>query len=169
LKIDPGIVNTIHLLNTIDGCQTTSSCAGRAHLIDIKYPGDKKGAVTLGKWHEPFMYGDLLSALKKSKNQGWLIIEPPIIHLKAKDLNLANKLLICAYTSGFKKSSLKNTKTPFLLEIADSGRMEIPLSLDGRLLVDTPYLDHLVSIANEKLVISHEKITRFNNNLVSIQ
>ena len=127
--------------------------------------GEKSTVNHLGKWHSEVGSDEFFRAIRDhTKNELWLKVQPPIIHVACDDLESANNLLKISYNSGFKYSSIKST-SPFLVEITSSEHMELPLGKDGKILVDDNYLTYLHNISNQKLKKSQSKIYRLIKNL----
>jgi len=163
-KVDPEVLQLLNTLNSVP-YYTTSSCAGRIHLYEIAGFGEKSTVNHLGKWHSEVGSDEFFRAIRDhTKNELWLKVQPPIIHVACDDLESANNLLKISYNSGFKYSSIKST-SPFLVEITSSEHMELPLGKDGKILVDDNYLTYLHNISNQKLKKSQSKIYRLIKNL----
>ena len=159
--VDELVVPILDKLNSSPDYYTTSSCAGRINIIEVDTFGEKKNAVFLGTWHGMVTFNEVLAALEKRKGrQVWLKSEPPIIHIRCRDLKPAEELLKIAYAAGFKYSSIKSLKKGVLVEINSSERLELPLAEGEKLLVTEDYLCYLTEIANKKIEKSHSKLLR---------
>jgi len=160
--VDKGIIPILNLLNNFDDYYTTSSCYGRIVLLEIPEIGDKKNATFLGKWHRKIKSEEVLKTAKKA-NKGllWILAQSPIIHIRAKTKNAADKMLKTAISSGFKNSGLKSINKDYVIEIASTERLDSPIGKDGTLFCDDKHLNLLVEIANDIIYKSSLKIKKF--------
>ncbi|MFH1786114.1 MAG: hypothetical protein ABH829_00470 [archaeon] len=165
-KVDRQMMPVIGRLNELADYHTTSSCAGRINLFEIKSFGEKGTLNILGKWHEPVGPKAFLAAARAHKaNELWLKAEPPILHVVCSNFDSARRLLTAAYSAGFKSSSIKSGGKSFMVEITSTEHLELPLGKGGRLMVDRKYLDFLLRTANSKLRRSQEKLERLKKEL----
>ncbi len=111
--VDKGIIPIIDIINSNENYYTSSSCYGRIVLLELPDLGDKKNAKFLGKWHRKIKPEDVFLALEKSSGKGqlWFLAQSPIIHVYAKNIESADKLVKIAVTCGFKNTAvLKQVK-----------------------------------------------------------
>lgn len=166
-NIDEGIVKILEILNKNENYYTSSSCFGRIVLLEIPDIGDKKNAKWLGKWHRRISSEDLLSALKNSnKGQLWILAQSPIIHIGAKNLDLADKILKIAISCGFKNSGIKSISNDIIVEICSTERLDSPVGRDGKFFCNKEHFNLLVDIANNVFSKSNEKLLRFESLLL---
>ncbi|MGF3554918.1 MAG: tRNA-wybutosine modification methyltransferase TYW3 [Thermoplasmatota archaeon] len=143
--VDKKISTILELINNSNEFFTSSSCAGRIVLLEIPKIGDKKNARFLGIWHRKIKSFELLSALKEAKTGLiWIIAQSPIIHVYAKTLDDADKLVKIANASGFKNSSFKSFNKNIVIEICSTERLDAPIGRDGVLFCNKSYLNLLV-------------------------
>jgi len=85
-KVDEDIIDILDILNKNKNIFTTSSCSGRAVIIEVPYPGAKPGARFLGKWHKRVEKEDVYRSLESARD-GFLMfmVHPPIIHAVVRD------------------------------------------------------------------------------------
>ena len=165
-NIDDRILPVLNMINALDDYYTSSSCAGRIVLLEIPSIGDKKNAVFLGKWHRKIEPEEVLEASKKaSKGFLWLLAQSPIIHIGAKTLVAADKMLKLAISAGFKHSGLKSIGKNIVVEVVSTERLDAPIGREGRLFCDNEYIDLLVEICNEIMDRSILKLSRFEDKL----
>jgi len=161
-KVDEGVKRILELINGLEGFYTSSSCAGRIVLLQIPRIGDKRGAVFLGIWHRTIEENELLAAgVKATTGLLWLLAQAPILHVGAKDIELADKMVKIAISSGFKNSAIKSSGKKIILEICSTERLDAPIGRDGVLFCDGNYLALLVEIANEVIERSGAKMGQF--------
>lgn len=158
-KIDGDIVPLLEKINEKENYVTLSSCSGRILVIDLNSFGDKKSSEFLGKWHNYASFEEVLESVNRCRRQGWLIQDPPILHVACKDLISAGKLMAAANNSGFRRSGIISLQN-YVVEIASFERLELPVAIDGKRIVEENYLRIAVKIANEKLRSGKSKIKR---------
>lgn len=164
--VDKGIIPILDLINGLDDYYTTSSCYGRTVLLEIPDIGDKKNAIFLGKWHCKISSDDILKSMKKAKKGLlWILAQSPIIHIGAKTIKAADRMVKTSISCGFKNSSLKSYDKNIILEVASTERLDAPSGRDGVLFCDKDYLDLLVEIANNVFEKSSFKINKFEEKL----
>ncbi|MBN2602762.1 MAG: hypothetical protein JXA91_01360 [Candidatus Thermoplasmatota archaeon] len=158
-KVDNDILPLLDLINSIDQYYTTSSCAGRIVLLELPRIGDKKNASFLGKWHRPINREEFSNAAKRAK-KGWIwfFAQSPILHLAAKNVNDAEKLVKLSISSGFKNTGIRSLGKKIIVEISSTERLDCPIGKDGKLFCARKYKDILVETANELLNRSQEKL-----------
>ena len=165
--VDEGIIPIIDIINSNENYYTSSSCYGRIVLLELPDLGDKKNAEFLGKWHRKIKPEDVFLALEKSSGKGqiWFLAQSPIIHVYAKNIESADKLVKIAVTCGFKHSSFKTNKKNIIVEIASTERIDVPVGLNGKLYCDKKYIFLLVDIANKVFKKSLLKLEKLKNTL----
>ncbi len=165
-KVDTGIEPILNIINQSNDYYTSSSCYGRIVLLEIPNIGDKKRAKFLGKWHRTIDIDELYSAVKMAKiGQIWLLSQSPIIHISAKTVDSADRLLKIAISCGFKNSGLKSLGRKIVIEICSTERLDVPIGNDGILFCSKNHLELLTSISNEILKKSTEKMHKLEKEL----
>ncbi len=166
-KADEDIAKLLDLINALPDFYTTSSCAGRICLLETPKKHDKLQSNWLGKWHTHVSLNDITSALKNHKRHVvYLQAECPILHVMARDLESAQRILFAAQESGFKRSGIQAINPERVaVEICSTEVLEVPVAEEGRRLVNDIYLAYLVNIANIKFDSGREKLTRLQNRL----
>ncbi|KAM4727880.1 tRNA wybutosine-synthesizing protein 3 homolog isoform 1-T1 [Anableps anableps] len=170
-SVDEDIKHVASLLNSCEQFFTTSSCSGRIILIDgVAGSSDvhKQNCVWLFVSHQNCTSDDLMSALSRSFGVAVLKFEPFVLHVQCRRLEDAQLLHSVAVNSGFKNSGLTVGKTgKIILAVRSTHGLEVPLSRDGKLLVDGDYIQFLTQIANQKMEENLRRIQRFFQNLQS--
>ncbi|MEM0202552.1 MAG: hypothetical protein QXO16_02980 [Archaeoglobaceae archaeon] len=167
-RVDEDIVPLLEWINSIESYVTLSSCSGRIAVLDLEDFGKKLNSRFLGKWHRSASFEEVLESARNCKRQGWLIQFPPIVHVACKDLASAEKLLRVANMAGFRRSGVISLRN-LVVEIASLERIEIPIAIDGKLIVDESYLRTAVEIANLKLEKGKRKLEKLFNLLSEIK
>ncbi len=171
-KVDHDIIPLLEKINALDNYFTTSSCSGRISVMEMPHFGDKLNSLWLGKWHGEVVVEEVLEAVgRHSRGQLWFLVRSPILHVAAKTMEDAVKLLNLAIGLGFKYSNVKSiSHKKLLVEIRSTERMDVPLGEDGELWIDEEYIGRIVNLANAqvrrfkgKLKRLEEEIARFNS------
>uniref|UniRef100_A0A3Q1BQC1 tRNA wybutosine-synthesizing protein 3 homolog n=1 Tax=Amphiprion ocellaris TaxID=80972 RepID=A0A3Q1BQC1_AMPOC len=162
-----------HVVSLINSCQeyfTTSSCSGRIILIDgdsLCSDVQKQNCVWLFVSHEKCTSDDLMSGLAGSSGDAVLKFEPFVLHVQCRRLEDA-QLHSVAVNSGFRNSGITVGKTgKTIAAVRSTHCLEVPLSHQGKLLVEREYVDFLTQIANQKMEENLRRIQRFYENLQS--
>jgi tRNA wybutosine-synthesizing protein 3 len=160
-EVDPEIVSLLDYLNSLEDFYTTSSCAGRITLLhDV---GSKRDNEWLGKWHRPVELEEVMEALKEMPGRGvvWFKYEPSILHIVARRLDGAGKILRTARNHGFKRVGVMALKKErYMIEICSTEKVDAPLAEDGRFLVDREYIKYLIDLADKQFKEGREKLGR---------
>ncbi len=150
--IDEDIKDLLKVLND-KGYKTTSSCSGR--IVLITKSGEKGNARWIFKSHKKVKGNNIFELVQKN-SPVWFLQEPMILHVRAKDLGSAQKLLSVAKDSGLKISGVTSIKN-CTLEIRGTERMETLLGNS----CGKEYIFLLVGEANKRLQRTKEKMKRF--------
>ncbi|MEM3203001.1 MAG: hypothetical protein QW232_01995 [Saccharolobus sp.] len=139
---------------------TQSSCSGRITIVDAEMAWDRKNSTIVFKNHLGITLQDMLDTLSKRQvHRLWLIVQGPILHLYAKDMNAAWDILKIAREAGFKHSGiLANNNKGILVELRTGIRMVHLLRDSSNENVKEEELDSLVKIANEVLKRGKQKM-----------
>ncbi len=165
-EVDKAILPIIRYVNSLEDFYTTSTCAGR--IVLLQDLGSKKEDFHVERWHRKIKFSELKKSLEKLPDKGAtrLIQESGILHMVARNSENGTLLLKIALASGFKHSGFQVFKEPrFLVEICSSERIDVPIALNGNLIVDEKYLKYLVKLANEKFLKSQKKLKRLEKEL----
>ncbi|OQS01903.1 tRNA wybutosine-synthesizing protein [Thraustotheca clavata] len=178
-SIDAPIVDMIEALNAHPNYVTSSSYSGRIAV----FCGVAQNEATLmhlitkgGKWlvssHAPVSYDELHAKVLADPSvlNGMVIFkhEPFIMHVQCRDEEAAKVMLQCGLACGFRESGivLGNKKTMVAIRTT-ANSMEIPIALNGKLMLDENYLQWILAIANEKFEANRLKTQRFMQELDS--
>ncbi|MEM4082208.1 MAG: hypothetical protein QXD91_00420 [Saccharolobus sp.] len=159
--LDPDILDfLLAFYKYRDDVYTQSSCSGRITIVDAEMAWDRKNSTIVFKNHLGITLQDMLDTLSKRQvHRLWLIVQGPILHLYAKDMNAAWDILKIAREAGFKHSGiLANNKKGILVELRTGIRMVHLLRDSNNENVKEEELDSLVKIANEVLKRGKQKM-----------
>lgn len=163
---DKGILPLLEFINSLEDFYSTSSCSGRIVLLhDV---GRKPENSWLGKWHREVDVDEVLDAMKNPPAGGTVLFkyESAIVHLVARELNGAKRLLVIAREAGYKRAGIQGlNEGRHLVEICDTGNVDVPVIDNGAVLVDDKYISYLVALANKKFQKGVEKLERLEKNL----
>ncbi len=169
-KVDKKALPIIEKINKMADFFTTSSCSGRIVLLEIPFPGKKRKARFLGRWHHEINIEVVESALSKAKEgEIWFLVQSPIFHIFTISLKNAKALLHAAIQSGFKYSSIKSINGKVMVEILSTEKMDVPVGRDGKTYVSKEYLSMLVDIANLLMRKMDGKLKRLEKRLEEMQ
>jgi len=160
--VDPAVVPLLDLINAHPDYVTTSSCSGRVVLVSTSFAGKKGESFFYRKWHRPVIFDEVWDALTSySGSLLWFKFDPFIIHLGAKDLHAALRIISLARSAGIKIAGIQSAdRSKFHVEIRGIDSMAVPLYHRG-CLVNEDYVGELVRFANGKMVRNAERLAQF--------
>ena len=157
-RVDFDIYDFLLAFNkSLNDYYTTSSCSGRIALAKAPRLSYSKGSGLFKfiiKWHRPVTYSEVINVISGiSEGDVWLLVRAPIMHFVARDLNGALKILRIARDAGFKHSGIYSvTHDGVVVEVQGEDRFEVPIMINGSLIVPMDELRRIVDIANETLM-----------------
>ena len=159
-EVDNDIIPLLEKINSLHNFYTTSSCSGRIVFLNIPEVGNKKDAKFLCKWHKEVDKEELVDCLKKYKEHYlFFIMQSPIIHIVAYNLEWANKMIKIALSCGFKYTSIKKIEAKkILIEVLSTENLHIPIARDGKIRIDEKQLIFFLEIANKLLIRAKNKL-----------
>lgn len=139
-KVDALALPVINLLNSDNRYCTSSSCSGRAMLLEIQK--SKKDAKFFWKRHESWKQGELWKAVcsYKGKKSLWLYCQGFIFHVYCMDMDSALSLLKLLRESGLKRAGVISSSAFPVIEFMSNPLIALPISEKGRVLVPEPYI-----------------------------
>lgn len=160
-NVDREIAYLLDKINSLPNYYTTSSCAGRIVLIKIpKRVNRKDEAEWLFTSHKKVKFEDL-PLNKFPKETVWFRQESAILHICARSIDTAQELVNNAKFVGFKRTGIMATKKRIMVEMTSTEHMDVPIAMNGKLIVDKDYIKLLVVEANRKLMRSRAKAKKF--------
>ena len=177
-EIDAPIIEMVGMINNSDNYYTTSSCSGR--IIVTASSGDNEATPVVKKgtdWqfvsHESINVDQFLSTIRSVINKPdkvhdsmILKFEPVIFHIRAADIEAARQLLQVGLQSGFRNSGIVlAAKGRATVAFRSTASIEVPLIVDGELVVTDDYVQQLVKVANRKMASNLHAINRLQESL----
>lgn len=163
-SVDVQISSLLDKINELDDYYTTSSCAGRITLFVESKNGKKCRSDWLLVSHEPVLFENVKSALKKLPDRKvWFRLESSILHVCCRDLDDARKMLGFAKIAGFKHAGIMDFGSRIMLEIISTDRIDTPIAFEKKLFMSDDYLRFLIELANSKLKRTREKIKKLES------
>ena len=114
---------------------------------------------------------ELCAALERRQatNAGMLtslLLEPFVLHAECADAALAQHILGVARDAGFRESGVSLGRKRVMVQIRTVAmRLEVPLAMDGQILVNATYFEALLQIANSRLSENAARVARLWSNL----
>ncbi|CAF90696.1 unnamed protein product, partial [Tetraodon nigroviridis] len=171
-SVDEAISHVVALVNSREQFFTTSSCSGRSVLIDrvggqaqAGFPGSsdiqKQDCVWLFVSHQSCKPEDLVSALERSSADAVFKFEPFVLHVQCRQLQDGQLMHSVAINAGFRNSGLTVGKSgKIMMAVRSTHVLEVPLSRNGRVLVDEEYIHFLSQLANQKMEENVRRVHR---------
>ncbi len=167
-SVDKGVIEILELINSHPEYLTTSSCSGRIQLLELPDIGEKRDSNVIAKWHDlPLQkeFGEMISSWSGT-GALYVMLQSPIFHIEAIDLESAVKLRNLAQEYGFKYSTIrsikldKQTKQPIKItvEILASDVLHVPLGESGTIHTDSRYIDFLFERITHHFLRSQRKL-----------
>ncbi|MBR9676318.1 hypothetical protein GOV05_04890 [Candidatus Woesearchaeota archaeon] len=159
-SVDDQIKYVVDEINNLRDYYTTSSCAGRIVIIELPINGKKNEAKWLFTSHEAVKELNL-EELNFSSHPAFFKQESFIIHLCARNLDSANKLINKAREAGFKRGGIISANKRIMMEILGTNQITAPVYYDDKIMVSKEYFELLLKIGNKNLETSREKLKKF--------
>ncbi|MBI2660258.1 hypothetical protein HYX07_03800, partial [Candidatus Woesearchaeota archaeon] len=180
--IDKDAVKIVNCINSKSDYYTTSSCAGRIVLLEMKSER-KNDCDWIFSKHDKIRFKEIINALKKNKNQSrelplkagkkeetsfescfkhpvWFKQQPIILHVACRNLDAAKRLLDLA-RKVFKHSGILSiTDRKVTIQIIGSERIDTIIA-DKNFAADEKYLKKLLKYANNNFKENKRKSRRF--------
>jgi len=141
---------------------TSSSCAGRIILLQLPKGENKKDASFHRKWHCVVREKELWKGIEAdSLGELWFKLDPFILHIGAKDLGNARKILACMKKAGVKRGGIIVAKEgKFLVEMQGSQSIAFPVKKGSKVLVGKEFMGYVLRRANKKLEKNYALLKR---------
>ena len=164
-SVDEDIRRIVNTINSKKDYYTTSSCAGRIVLLEMKSKKKNECNWILTK-HNKIKYNEIFTALKnynknkKINNKIWFKQQPLILHVACRNLSAAN-ILLNATRKIFRRAGIIGiTNRKVMIEIIGDERIETVIA-DKNFVADNNYIKQLVKYANENFEENKKKSEKF--------
>jgi tRNA G37 N-methylase Trm5/tRNA(Phe) wybutosine-synthesizing methylase Tyw3 len=162
-SIDVLFLPLYDIINSSTDFVTTSCCSGRIAVFN--------GTKNSGSWiyvsHAPCDPEAVVTSLNGLRNESesglgeaLFKFEPFVIHIECSSEEHCKSLLSLSIKLGFKNSGIISMSKRFIIAIRGCLRLEVPLALNGTVLVSTDYIETLCSLANQKLTENTKQIEK---------
>ena len=178
-SIDKDIAKLINEINSKNGFYTTSSCAGRIVLLEMKSRKKNDCSWIFAK-HDKVKFNEINKALikhsiknnfnnekfnknksnKKNNYEIWFKQQPLILHVACRDLESAKTFLEIARKIFRRAGIIGVTDRKITIEIIGSEHLETIVK-DKNFIVNENYLKNLVKYANRNFEENKRKIGKF--------
>lgn len=166
---DEEMDSLVSLINSHPLMYTTSCCSGRISMVKVLNPWTKSNARIIGKWHEKITVNEIVKHLRNNlsnKFNLWILLQPPIIHVACRNLDVTQTLISKARNSGFKETGVFTIKGDYIMvEVKSSERLGVPLILGGEVILNQEKLEKLCEYLNILLKNLKVKIKRLEEDL----
>lgn len=184
-SIDKGIIPLVNEINSKNDYYTTSSCAGRIVLLEMKSKKKndcswifaKHGKVRFNEINKPLKkysinnknndersnsekFNNKNKLNKKNNFEIWFKQQPLILHIACRNLESAKKLLAIARKMFRRSGIIGITDRKATIEIIGSEHLETIIR-DKNFAVDKDYLKQLIKYANRNFVDNKKKTNKF--------
>ena len=174
-KVDVGVIEILRMINSCPEYMTTSSCSGRIQFLELPEIGEKIGSRVFEKWHVLPSKEEFAETLSSWTGTGtlYVMLQSPIFHVEAVDVESAVKLRNMGQEHGFKYSTIrsvkldKQTKEPvkITVEILGSDMLHVPLGENGTIHTDSRYVDFLFERITHHFTRSMRKLDQLEKGL----
>ncbi len=161
---DRQIIPLCSFINGLQDFFSSSSCAGRIMLLKTDSAENKREAGFHAKWHRRVKLAELEKALKEKADaeELWFKQEPFILHLGARNLENANKILKSCRLAGIKRAGIMVAEEEkFIVELIGTQMLSLPVKKKNKLLVERKFLKFLLEKANKKLERNYSLLKKF--------
>jgi tRNA(Phe) wybutosine-synthesizing methylase Tyw3 len=93
--------------------------------------------------------------------------EGAIMCVETQDIETASKFIVVAHETGYRESGLTSLTSRYVVNVRGALRFDIPIMLNGKLLVSVEYIKEIIKLANDYMDQNWAKIDKFWNNLKS--
>lgn len=145
---DKHILELCQVINDNPNYYTTSSCSGR---ILVMIDQEKKAKGLFLKVSHELVEKDFLENLKLPKFAVKFKFEPAILHVACRDLKSAEALIKTGQKAGWKKMGAISFGKNIIVEFIGSDKIEFPLAVNRKFLVDNNFLDLVLEKSNNNL------------------
>lgn len=88
----------------------------------------------------------------------YLRFEGAILCVETLDLLTASNFNVVCHEAGFRDSGITSITSRYIVNMRGANRLDVPLILGGKMLVNGEYVKHLTKLANDKMAYNFERI-----------
>ncbi|MCD6323738.1 MAG: hypothetical protein J7L55_01345 [Desulfurococcales archaeon] len=139
---------------------TQSSCSGRITAVDAAMPWEREDSTVIFKKHSPITVDEVRDLLNKEVLRTlWLVVTGPIIHVNAKSMQAAMRILELGRRAGLKHSGIiSSSRKGVIVELTSGVFLATPLKTGKDVVIAS--VEKVVSLANKALVKGKERLNR---------
>lgn len=167
-KIDPLMIPISEKIAGTKHYFTTSTCSGRITLMDLEENEGKREGAFYRKWHRVVKFHEVWKAIEEydGKRNLWLKQDALVFVIGTDTFAHARHLFTIFQTNGLKRFGIHHFEDgKVMVEVFGTQAMSVPIVQNGKLMVDTKYVQTLVKIANRKWKQNHQKLQQLNRAL----
>ncbi len=158
-EVDADIISLLDLINYETEFYTTSSCSGRIGVISLPEIGDKLNSRFICKFHREVDFEEISRCLENADGKLiMLLLQSPIIHVVAPDVEMGSEMIRMALKCGFKNTCMKSIGRGMLIEILSTENLSVPVGEDGEIYISDTLLKLVVKTANDMLRRAKKKL-----------
>ncbi|MGC9210128.1 MAG: tRNA(Phe) 7-((3-amino-3-carboxypropyl)-4-demethylwyosine(37)-N(4))-methyltransferase [Acidilobus sp.] len=165
--LDPGAERYLIPINEA-GIRTSSSCTGRATLVEGEWHWLRDEARIVFKTHSEVSTADIARFLSGPFENLWLKVTGPILHVRLPELGCAARVLQAAREAGFKHSGVISLGKEVVVELLSAVQITIPLKINGVYVVDPRSLGQVVDMTNRALRNGWARLERLSQLLSAL-
>lgn len=177
-SIDKAIIELLNNINRSDNYFSLSSCSGRIVIYEHETMFmSKKEYTVLFSTHEKLTEADIKlikNIIYTSEKELWIKVEPLILHIGCKNLELASRLINFANNLGFRHSGVVGIS---LIKSKSENKKvkKIVVEIKGNYIINAPmikdelYLNYILKEANRYFNLNSKDINKFEikiNNII---
>ena len=162
-KADPQKISLGNFFVSTKDFFTSSSCSGRIVLMNLDEKETKREAAFHRKWHRVVDFDEVLEGLnEKTSEDIWFKQEPLILHIGARDLKSAKKILSVMKKVGIRRGGIMVAENgKFIIEFTGSNYMSLPVKSGSKVIISEEHLKFIVDKANKKLERNYRLLGEF--------
>lgn len=172
-RVDPKILKTLELINSLDDFYSLSSCSGRISLLRFDEEFKKGKEKFIFKKHEKTSASEIFEKLKefeKKESNVMFLMEGSILHVSARSLSKALSFLKEARNLGFKRGGIISIrKGEVIMEIESTEKICTPVIINSKIVINEELLSKIVEISNSLLERTWKKLEKLNKYLNSMK
>lgn len=148
-SIDEDIIRLVNEINSKKDFYTTSSCAGRIVLLEMKSKKKNKCRWIFAK-HGKVNFSEIFGSLKNQKFRHpiWFKQQPIILHIACRNLDAAKRLLEISRKIFRRAGIISITNRKVTIEVIGDERIETIVA-DKNFVANEIFVENLIKYANE--------------------